>query len=163
MARATEIIRYFHVLVNIASKWQTTFDPQIDSSKKVTEYGWLDYGGGIVKGQKGLLMRACTRDDVSPLYKDLRYNHAPTGMLYGPFDFEGHRWYCLNGTSRDSYAGTVFGLSVALDFLATERTRRFAAAWPTTSWRWPTTRTSTTGSSRARMAPLPTRSSGTTT
>ena len=63
-------------------------------------------------------MRACTRDDVSPAWTDLRYNHAPTGRLFGPFTFEGHRWYCLNGTSRDSYAGTVFGLSVALDFLA---------------------------------------------
>jgi hypothetical protein len=119
LARATEIIRYYHVLVNIASKWQTTFDPKIDSEKKLTEYGWLSYGGGIVKGQKGLLMRACTRVDVTPEWKDLRYNHAPTGMLYGPFEFEGHRWYCLNGTSRDSYAGTVFGLSVALDFVAT--------------------------------------------
>jgi len=119
LARATEIIRYYHVLVNIASKWQTKLKLTIDQSKDPTEFGWLDFGGGLVKGEKGLLMRACTRDDVSPKYTDLRYNHAPTGKLLGPFAFEGHSWYCLNDTSRDSYAGTVFGLSVALDFLAT--------------------------------------------
>jgi hypothetical protein len=33
---------------------------------------------------------------------------------------DGSEWHCLGGTSRDSYAGTIFGLSVALDFLATD-------------------------------------------
>lgn len=123
LSRAAEIIRYYHVLVNIASKWQTKFRPHIDNTKKPDELGWLDFGGGIVRGQKGLLMRACTRTDVTPEWKGLPYNHAPTGMLLGPFSFEGHRWHCLNSTSRDSYMGTVFGLSVALDFLATTEHR----------------------------------------
>src|SRR5262249_48937707 len=54
----------------------------------------------------------------TPAWQHLEYNHAPTGRLFGPFTFEGKQWTCLNGTSRDSYAGTVFGLSVALDYLA---------------------------------------------
>lgn len=119
LQRATEIIRYYHVLVNIASTWKTRFNLKIDPSKVGDETGFIDFGGGVIKGEKGLLMRACTaNDNTKPIWQRLEYNHAPTGKLLGPFAFEGKNWHCLNSTSRDSYAGTVYGLSVALDFLA---------------------------------------------
>lgn len=120
-ARAAEIVGYYHILVNIAQYWETELDPQIDLSKTPDESGWLDYGGGVIPGEKGLLMRTCTPEDADPAYTDIRYNYAPTPYVIGPLRWEdGRNWYCVQNTSRDSYMGTIFGLAVALDYLATE-------------------------------------------
>jgi len=119
--RAAEIVRYYHVLVNIAEEWKTEFDPKIDDTKEPLTYGWFDYGGGLVPGEKGLLMRVCTRDGVTPYYKDVRRNHDGHPGLRGPWTWtDGNKYYCVQNTSRDSYAGTYFGLSIALDFLGAE-------------------------------------------
>lgn len=116
--RAEEMVRYYHILVNIAREWQTSFDPQVDTSKAPTESGFLDYGGGVIPGEAGLLMRACTPENPDPAFADVRVNYAGHHRLRGPWPWEdGQDWYCIGGTSRDSYAGTIFGLSVALDFL----------------------------------------------
>jgi hypothetical protein len=118
--RGSQIVRYYNMLVNIAEEWQTEFKLHIDDSKGITEYGWLDFGGGIIPGEAGLLMRACTPEDPAPAFADFRINFPPE-QLHGPFRWkDGRDWWCLDATSRDSYAGTVFGLSVALDFLATD-------------------------------------------
>lgn len=114
LTRAREIIGYYHVLVNIAEVWQTEFDPHIDESREPDEIGWIDFGGGLVPAEKGLLMRACTVDDAEPDFADVRVNYTDHHRLIGPLDWEGQSWHCLGGTSRDSYAGTIFGLSVAL-------------------------------------------------
>jgi len=115
-ARVDEMVRYYHLLVNIAQEWQTELDPQIDDSKNPDEIGWMDYGGGVIPGEPGLLMRACTPSDPSPAFADVRVNYTGHYRLLGPWPWEdGREWYCLGGTSRDSYAGTIFGMSVALD------------------------------------------------
>lgn len=121
LARAREIVEYFHVLVNIAQYWETSFDPRIDPDKTPDESGWLDYGGGVVPGEAGLLMRSCTPADASPAWTDLRFNHGPLGTLIGPLRWDdGRDWYCLGSTSRDIYMGALFGMGVALDHLGDE-------------------------------------------
>jgi hypothetical protein len=120
-ARADEIVRYYHLLVNIAGQWQTELDPQVGDPAEYDQVGWLDFGGGLVPGEPGLLMRACSPADPADPVGDLRLNHGGHHNLFGPFRWEdGRDYYCLGGTSRDSYAGTIFGLAVALDFLATD-------------------------------------------
>ena len=121
-ARADEIVRYYHLLVNIAGQWQTSLDPTVvNNERSYEQVGWLDFGGGLVPGEPGLLMRACSPTDLADPLGDLRLNHAGHNNLFGPFRWEdGRDYYCLGGTSRDSYAGTIFGLAVALDFLATD-------------------------------------------
>jgi len=121
LERATGMIGNYHVLVNIARGWKTSFDPHIDDSKSPDEIGWLDYGGGLIPGEEGLLMRTCTPEDADPQFTDVRFNYEGNNRLRGPFPWEdGRDWYCVGATSRDSYAGTIFGLSVALDYLATD-------------------------------------------
>jgi hypothetical protein len=120
-ARGTQMVDYFHILVNIAKNWQTAFDPKIDNSKNPDEFGWFDFGGGLIPGEAGLLMRTCTPEDADPPYSDLRQNFTGHPELIGPFAWDdGRDWYCVGSTSRDSYMGTLFGLGVALDFLATD-------------------------------------------
>ena len=119
LARATEIVGYYHVLVNIASMWQTELDPHIDDTRNPDEVGWIDFGGGLVPGEAGLLMRTCSPDDAEE-YADVRRNYATHHNLIGPLPWDGREWYCLGATSRDSYAGTLFGLGVALDLLGAE-------------------------------------------
>jgi hypothetical protein len=104
LVRASEIARYYHVLVNIASAWQTELDPQIGDDPN--QVGWIDFGGGIVPGEAGLLMRTCTRA-TDPAVANLR-------------DWADEEWWCMGATSRDSYAGTLFGLAVAMDLLGAE-------------------------------------------
>lgn len=119
--RAQEMIGYYHILVNIAQYWETDLDPTIDTTKTPDESGWLDYGGGIIPGEPGLLMRTCTPEDPDPAYADIRVNYGETPYVIGPLRWEdGRDWYCIQNTSRDSYMGTVFGLAVALDYLATD-------------------------------------------
>ncbi len=120
-ARGREMAEYFHVLVNIAQSWQTTFDPHIDDSRQPDDIGYIDFGGGLVPGEKGLLMRACTPAKVDPAkpWGDVRINgHAQ--RLVGPLTWNGEEWWCIGATSRDSYAGTIHGLAVALDYLAND-------------------------------------------
>jgi hypothetical protein len=118
-SRGREMVNYYHVLVNIAQSWQTEFNPHINDSRNYDDIGYIDFGGGVIPGEKGLLMRACTPADVDPAkpWGDVRVNgHAQ--RLVGPLQWEGEDWYCIGATSRDSYAGTIHGLAVALDFLA---------------------------------------------
>jgi hypothetical protein len=118
-ARGREMVAYYHVLVNIAKSWQTEFNPHIDDSRTYDDIGYVDFGGGVFPGEAGLLMRACTPADVDPSkpWGDVRVNgHAQ--RLVGPLKWNGEDWYCIGATSRDSYAGTIHGLAVALDFLA---------------------------------------------
>ncbi len=120
-ARVRQMVDYFHILVNIAKNWQTELEPKVDHSKNYDEFGWLSYGGGVIPGEAGLLMRTCTPEKAVSKVADLRTNFAPTGELIGPLPFDdGKNYFCIGSTSRDSYAGTIFGLSVALDFFATE-------------------------------------------
>jgi hypothetical protein len=124
LARGRQMVEYYHVLVNISKYWKTTFDPKVDTSKSPDADGFIDYGGGVVPAEAGLLMRTCTPVDQQPAWQGLQSIYAATGELWGPFHWEdGRDWYCLAATSRDSYAGTLFGLGVALDFLGTAENR----------------------------------------
>jgi hypothetical protein len=117
--RAREMVGYYHTLVNIASVWQTELEPHVNDNRDPDEVGWIDYGGGLVPGEAGLLMRTCSPDDAAP-YADVRNNYSTHHNLIGPLAWDGRQWFCLGATSRDSYAGTLFGLGVALDFLGDE-------------------------------------------
>lgn len=118
-ARGREMVAYYHVLVNIARSWQTELDPHVDDSRAPDEIGFVDLGGGVFPGEAGLLMRTCTPAKVDPAkpWGDVRVNDHRQ-RLVGPLRWKGEDWFCVGATSRDSYAGTIHGLAVALDFLA---------------------------------------------
>jgi len=119
LARATEMIGYYRILINIAREWQTEFAPTVGDGREPDEVGWIDLGGGLVPGEAGLLMRTCSPENASPEYSDVRYNYGDLAL--GPFAWEdGRNWWCIGNTSRDSYMGTIFGLSVALEIFGTD-------------------------------------------
>jgi hypothetical protein len=141
--RVDVLTRQFHILSTISKAWDYEFAPTVGGHSvdprdpegaaagaqalvedapaivtgapgTVTERGFVDYGGGIIHGEPGLLFRACSRDD-DPRAFDFSRNGE---RAFGPLRWDdGHDYYCLGGTSRDAYAGTTYGLSTALELV----------------------------------------------
>ncbi|MFN2539759.1 MAG: hypothetical protein ABR549_16630 [Mycobacteriales bacterium] len=87
-----------------------------------------DFGGGVIPGEAGMIMRACTtasayplgvdpptQDDANPINNNsnrlfqIRWTHGD-GKLYN----------CETSPSRDTYAGLTFGLLTAYDMLGND-------------------------------------------
>jgi hypothetical protein len=141
--RVDVLTRQFHILSNISKAWDYAFAPSVDGHPvdprdpegaaaglqglvegapgtltgapgSVTRPGFVDYGGGIIHGEPGLLFRACSRAD-DPKAFDFSRNGE---RAFGPLRWDdGHDYYCLGGTSRDAYAGTTYGLATALELV----------------------------------------------
>ncbi len=126
-ARVDQMVAKYHMLVNISEKWNHQLQPS------ATQPG---FGGGVINGEKGYLMRAC-----QPVDRPANWNGNPNGWtwsegelqpppgmqspntsnrrVFGPFTWEdGKQYYCEDGTSRDAYAGTTFGLLTAFDLVS---------------------------------------------
>ncbi len=122
--RIDEMVEKFHVLVNISASWNHVFQPSLEQA---------GFGGGIFAGEPGYLMRACVPTDFpeSERWKNADEPDA-TGMpppytanrrVFGPLawtnpDKSVTQYYCEDGTSRDAYAGTTFGMLTAFDLVS---------------------------------------------
>ena len=142
--RVDVLTRQFHLLSNISQAWDYAFTPTVNgrdvdprdpeqaaagvqqlvqdapaivtgAPSSVTRRGFIDYGGGIIHGEPGLLFRACSRDDDPKAFDFSRNGERAFGPLR--WEEDGHDYYCLGGTSRDAYAGTTYGLSTALELV----------------------------------------------
>lgn len=138
------LTRQFHILSTISRAWDYAFAPSVGGNSvdprdpqgavagaqglvedapgivtgapgTVTRPGFVDYGGGIIHGEPGLLFRACSRDDDPRAFDFSKNGEKAFGPLH--WDEDGHDYYCLGGTSRDAYAGTTYGLSTALELV----------------------------------------------
>lgn len=138
------LTRQFHLLSNISQAWDYEFAPEVGGHSvdprdpegaaegvqglvedapaivtgapgSVTGRGFVDYGGGIIHGEPGLLFRACSRDDDPKAFDFSRNGERAFGPLR--WEEDGHDYYCLGGTSRDAYAGTTYGLATALELV----------------------------------------------
>jgi hypothetical protein len=136
-ARIKDMLRKFHILINISKYWDHELDPRIVPP---SEFG---FGGGIIHGEPGYLMRACnTREaidanptgdnpaagpdyhgwssaELDPSSRNLPPPYTAKRRVFGPFRWPNPdsptEYFCEDGTSRDAYAGTIFGLLVAFD------------------------------------------------
>jgi hypothetical protein len=150
-ARIADMVRKFHILINISQHWDHELDPQIVPPSS------FGFGGGIIQGEPGYLMRACidraTIDanptsaspetapwpgdptgktpwpedpskpdfhgwstlELDPTSRGLPPPYTAKRRVFGPFPWDGKEYFCEDGTSRDAYAGTIFGLLVAFD------------------------------------------------
>lgn len=118
--RTRQMVVAFHRNVNIAAAWQTTtkVPPTVDPNNKVHQ---VDFGGGVIKGEPGMLMRACTTTDDPLGIKD----NGPDDRVVGPFrwadDGVHHSdYWCEGSPSRDTYAGTTFGMLTAFDLVSVD-------------------------------------------
>ena len=114
MERARPLVAQYHVLANISGVWREKFklsfappeSPDDPQSLK------LSFGGGIINGEPGLLMRSCIPDSA-PDWQKWPVPHRPS--VFGPFTFEGVTYHCEDATSRDTYAGATFGMVTAVE------------------------------------------------
>ena len=107
LTRVRLMVDKYHLLTNIAADWQTEFAPSTNPPS---------FGGGVIKGEPGMLMRACAPTDA-PANLDM----APNKRVFGPFDWkDGKQYVCETAPSRDTYAGTTFGLLAAFDLVAAD-------------------------------------------
>jgi len=130
--KARETADYYKLIATIAKDWNPALDPKVNPDGSPTdEEGWLDLGASGVPGEAGLLMRVCTPDKVDPAkpWFDVRKNYPTNPVLFGPFTYDdGKKYWCLSATSRDTYAGTWFGLATALDMAQDDAHIRTAVA-----------------------------------
>jgi hypothetical protein len=106
-ARVRAMVAKYHLLTNIATNWQTAFNPSLDPPS---------FGGGVIRGEPGMLMRACVPTDA-PANLQMPDNIR----VFGPFRWEdGKDYRCETAPSRDTYAGTTFGLLTAFDLVAVD-------------------------------------------
>ena len=109
-ARVKVMAEKYRLLTRIARGWRTEFAPAIgDPADPET---WT-FGGGVIQGEEGMLMRACAPDDAPP-----QLDMPPNKRVFGPFPWEdGKEYVCETAPSRDTYAGTTFGLMTAFDLV----------------------------------------------
>jgi hypothetical protein len=119
------MVAKYHVLTNISGNWNHEVAPS-------TKTG---FGGGVFKGEKGYLMRACVPAGVPAwqTWTDLEEGDPDgpekpfTGnfRVFGPLTWTNSDgtttdYFCEDGTSRDAYAGTTFGLLTAFDLVSVD-------------------------------------------
>lgn len=123
-ARINTMVAKFHILINISKNWNHKFQLSLKQT---------GFGGGIIKGEPGYLMRACQKTTVPEWQRWSNAELGPdaTGMprpytanrrVFGPLPWRNadgtvDKYWCEDGTSRDAYAGTMFGLLVAFDLV----------------------------------------------
>jgi hypothetical protein len=122
-----ESLRYEHVDITIAEDWHGAPQaPDVNPSGYPvgSDKHLADFGGGVVDGQRGMIMRACTpASATSPTgvnpptqYDDKPVNNNDNRVfqirwVHG----DGQLWNCETSPSRDTYAGLTFGLLTAYD------------------------------------------------
>ncbi len=126
LARTRLMTEKFHLLATIGKQWvtetqvNTAYDPFSPAG------GPPSFGGGVIQGQEGLLMRACA---PKPADTPDGIGIPPGGnqRIFGPFWWDDGRdngiqdkvaYYCETAPSRDSYAGTLYGLMYAYDLVS---------------------------------------------
>jgi hypothetical protein len=110
-ARVDRMVDKFHLLANIGSTWRTEFALSTDPNAP-------SFGGGVIQGEPGMLMRACAPTDA-PAKWDMGPNKRVFEFPSDPAATweDGKRYFCETAPSRDTYAGTTFGLLTAFDLV----------------------------------------------
>ena len=120
VARVKPLLEQYHLKVNISKSWTapppdpSKTNPTPDSSGNINT-GVAPFQGG----EPGLLFRSCipaSAEDRLTFFKNADGSWQKD-TIYGPLRWEGDGkdYYCEDGTSRDTYAGTTFGLITAFD------------------------------------------------
>lgn len=113
-SRVKAMVAKYHLLTNIAREWRTEFNPSVTPGDPTKNKSPASFGGGVIAGEPGMLMRACAPVDSPP--------HLAMGRnlrVFGPWKWEdGVEYICETAPSRDTYAGTTFGLLTAFDLVS---------------------------------------------
>jgi hypothetical protein len=119
--RIGTLLSQIDLRTNIATSWHTTLSPSVGTGSTPPT---VSYGGGLVAGQKGMLMFSCAPSDA-PSWRAMERNSD----VRGPWHWSGvgrparlaqpdGDYVCEASTTRDTYAGVFFGLLTAYDLVA---------------------------------------------
>ena len=127
LARIRMVLAAQHRDITIAEDWQGQL-----KVPAVNPQGYplgdrrhlADFGGGIVKGEKGMIMRACTPKGLGPLGigdptvdPAQPVNNNENRVFAIKWHVDGVTYNCETSPSRDTYAGLTFGLLTTYDML----------------------------------------------
>lgn len=116
--RVDQLLAQVDVRTRIAEAWHTQLQPSVGPGTSAS------FGGGVVQGRAGMLMFSCAPADAPP-GRDMPRNSDVRGPWHwkAPADRparltlpEGD-YVCEASTTRDAYAGTLFGLLTAFDLV----------------------------------------------
>lgn len=124
--RVRTILAAEHRDINIAEDWTGSLriPPLVNTQDPFARHG-ADWGGGVIPGERGMIMRSCTLKGLGPLGIG-----APTNDPENPINNNNNRvfeitwthgdggtYFCEASPSRDTYAGVTFGLLTAFDLV----------------------------------------------
>jgi hypothetical protein len=131
LSRLRTILSAEHRDIVIAQDWQGTLHVPTANPKGYPAGGdkhLADFGGGVIPGEAGMIMRACTPVGLGPLGIG-----NPTMNPANPTENNSNRVFqitwkhgdgvtynCETSPSRDTYAGLTFGLLTAYDLLGSD-------------------------------------------
>jgi hypothetical protein len=127
LSRIRLIVAAEHRDINIAEDWNGTLKLPPDVNTENPQGTHLaNFGGGIIKGERGMIMRACTpvglgRMGVSDPTVDAAHpvnNNSNRSFTIKWVHGDGKTYNCETSPSRDTYAGLTFGLLTAFDMLS---------------------------------------------
>lgn len=114
--RVKAMVAKYHLLTNIAREWRTEFSPSVTPGDPTKNRVPASFGGGVIAGEPGMLMRACAPVDSPP-----NLAMGRNQRVFGPWMWEdGVEYICETAPSRDTYAGTTFGLLAAFDLVSVD-------------------------------------------
>ncbi|HUR15370.1 MAG TPA: hypothetical protein VM097_12885, partial [Mycobacteriales bacterium] len=126
LSRVRVILDAQHRDVTIAEDWVGSpyLPPRVNTSDPRGPHT-VDYGGGVVHGERGLVTRGCTpkglgamginppnHDAANPVNDSSNHVYEIT-WTHG----DGLTYYCETSPSRDTYAGLLFGMLTAFDLV----------------------------------------------
>jgi len=127
LARVRKILEAEHRDINIAEDWtgELRIPPDVKLDDPLNDRHIANFGGGIIKGEKGMIQRSCTPVGLGPLgirdpsnFPDepIRNNENRVFQITWKSG-DGKTYNCETSPSRDTYAGLTFGLLTAFDMV----------------------------------------------
>ncbi|MCW2500527.1 MAG: hypothetical protein JWN87_2203 [Frankiales bacterium] len=130
LGRVTAMLAAQHRDISIAEDWTGSLrvPPAVNTANPTGTHA-ADFGGGVVAGERGMIMRACTpvglgrlgvadptQDAANPVNNNSNRVFRIT-WAHG----DGRTYNCETSPSRDTYAGLTFGLLTAYDLVGPDR------------------------------------------
>lgn len=122
LTRIDALVAQIDLRTYIARDWHTELDPSIDPATLPPS---VNLGGGVIQGEPGMLMFSCAPTAAPP-----GFGMAMNSDVRGPWRWVNDlgrperltlpqgTYVCEASTTRDAYAGTLFGLMNAFDLVA---------------------------------------------
>jgi hypothetical protein len=140
LSRIRTILAGEHRDITIAEDWTGSLKvpPSVSTNPCVQSTGLpgcdqhaADFGGGVIPGEKGMIMRACTLKGLGSMgigapshYADHPIENNDNRVFEITWKHgDGKTYYCETSPSRDTYAGLTFGLLTAYDMVDDEALR----------------------------------------